>query len=135
MPSDPPPADPAARQQRFERILSQARFDGLKPILERLCPDREALYAAILAANTYEQLLARLGYKLVLTRQIHVQDAYTRLSREGGIKAVLPYYDIPTQSSLPTLVNYDSTLTTTPKAVAFFEPLLGELKTQLNAQA
>jgi len=135
MPSDPLPPDPASRQQRFERILSQARFEGLKAILERVCPDREALYAGILGANTYEQLLARLGHKLVLTRQIHVQDAYTRQGREGGIKAVLPYYDIPTQSSLPSLVNFDSTLTTTPKAAAFFEALLGELKNQINAQA
>ncbi len=73
--------------------------------------------------------------KLVLTRQIHVQDSYTRLGRDGGVKAVLPYHDIPTQSSLPTLVNFDSTLTTTPKAAAFFEALLGELRNQLNAQA
>jgi hypothetical protein len=134
MSSDPPPADPGTRQERFERLLSQARFEGLKAILERLCSDRQALYAGIVGASTYEQLLARLGHKLVLTRQIHVQDAYTRLGREGGVKAVLPYHDIPTQSSLPTLVNFDSTLTTTPKAAAFFEALLGELKNQLNAQ-
>jgi hypothetical protein len=56
------------------------------------------------------------------------------MGREGGVKAVLPYHDIPTQSSLPTLVNFDSTLTTTPKAAAFFEALLGELKNQLNTQ-
>jgi hypothetical protein len=134
MSPDPLPADPGTRQERFERILSQARFEGLKAILERLCPDRQALYAAILGTNSYEQLLARLGHKLVLTRQIHVQDSYTRIGREGGVKAVLPYHDIPTQSSLPTLVNFDSTLTTTPKAAAFFEALLGELKNQLNAQ-
>ena len=30
-------------------------------------------------ARAIEQLLARLGHKLVLTRQIHVQDSYTRL--------------------------------------------------------
>jgi hypothetical protein len=122
------------RQQRFERILSQARFEGLKAIFERTSTDREALYGGILGTNTYEQLLARLGHKLVLTRQIHVQDSYSRLGPEGGIKAVLPYYDIPTQSSLPTLVNLDSSVTTTPKAVAFFDALLGELKKQLNAQ-
>ena len=51
----------------------------------------------------------------------------------GGIKAVLPYYDIPTQSSLPTLVHFDSSLTTTPKAVAFFDGLLVELKALLAA--
>jgi hypothetical protein len=135
MSPDPQPTDAGTRQQRFERILSQARFEGLKAILERLCAEREVLYAAILGTSNYEQLLARLGHKLVLTRQIHVQDSYTRLGRAGGVKAVLPYYDIPTQSSLPTLVNFDSTLTTTPKAAAFFEALLGDLKNQFNAQA
>lgn len=126
--------DPGSVEQRFESILSQSRFEGLKAIFQRLADDRKALYAAILSANTYEQLLARLGHKLILTRQIHVQDCYTRLTREGGIKAVLPYHDIPTQSSFPTLVNLDSSLTTTPKAAAFFEGLLGELKKELHAQ-
>jgi hypothetical protein len=129
------PVGPGTRQQRFEPILSQSRFEGLKAIFERIAPDRETLYAGLLGSSTYEQLLARLGLKLVLTRQIHVQDCYSRMGPEGGIKAVLPYYDIPTQSSLPTLVNFDSTLTTTPKAVAFFEALLAELKKQLAAQA
>lgn len=125
--------NPAPLEQRFESILSQAPFAGLKAVFAALSADREALYAAILATNTYEELLARLGHKLVLTRQIHVQDCYDRLGRQGGIKAVLPYHDIPTQSSLPTLVNFDSSLTTTPKAAAFFASLLSELKTQLQA--
>ena len=129
--TNPPSAD-LNRQQRFERVLSQAPFEGLKAILERIGPDREALHAAVLGTSTYEQLLATLGYKLVLTRQIHVQDSYTRIGPEGGIKAVLPYHDIPTQSSLPSLVNFDSTLTTTPKAAAFFEARLSELKKQLS---
>ena len=126
--------DPGALKQRFESILSQAPFAGLKAILECLSADREALYAGILSADTYEKLLAKLGYKLILTRQIHVQDCYQRVGPEGGINAVLPYYDIPTQSSLPTLVNFDTSLTTTPKAAAFFEALLGELKKQMYAQ-
>ncbi|HEY5915448.1 MAG TPA: hypothetical protein VJA21_33105, partial [Verrucomicrobiae bacterium] len=71
-------------------------------------------------------------HHLVLTRQIHVQDCYGRLGPQGGIKAVLPYYDIPTQSSLPTLVNFDSSVTTTPKAATFFDALLAELKKQLE---
>jgi hypothetical protein len=125
---------PEARQQRFELILSQPPFTGLKAILDRVCPDRVALYAQLTSSSTYEELLARLGYKLTLTRQIHVQDAYSRQCPAGGIKAVLPYHDIPTQSSLPTLVNFDSTLSTTPKAAAFFGGLLGELRKQLNAQ-
>jgi hypothetical protein len=134
MSPDPLPKDPGSRQQRFERILSQSCFEGLKAIFARLSPDREALCAGILVTNTYEQFLARLGHKLNLTKQIHVQDSYTRLGQAGGIKAVLPYYDIPTQSSLPTLVNLDYSLTTTPKALAYFEALLAELKRQLTAQ-
>lgn len=127
-------SDAGLLQQRLGPILSQARFEGLKAVLDRLAAGPEAVLAAILGADTYEQLLGRLGHKLVLTRQIHVQDSYTRMGREGGIKAVLPYYDIPTQSALPTLVNFDATLTTTPKAAAFFEALLGELKKQLHAE-
>lgn len=119
-------------QQRFERVLSQSPFEGLKAILERLSPDRAILYAWVKSANAYEELLAGLGYRLTLTKQIHVQDSYSRLGRDGGIRAVLPYYDIPTQSSLPTLVNFDSTVTTTPKSVAFFNALLGELKKRLS---
>jgi hypothetical protein len=121
-------------QERFERILSQPPFEGLKALLDRLSPDRSLLQAGAIVANTLEELLARLGFKLTVTRQIHVQDCYSRLSREGGIKAVLPCYDIPTQSSLPTLVNYDNTVTATPKGVAFFNALLGELKKRLSAQ-
>ena len=45
---------------------------------------------------------------------------------------MLPYHDIPTQSSLPTLVNFDSTVTTTPKAISFFNALLAELKNHLS---
>lgn len=122
------------RQQRLERILALDHFQGLRAILERLGAAREALCAAILEANSFEQLLAKLEHKLVITRQIHVQDAFSRMGRESGIKAVLPYYDIPTQSALPSLVNFDSSLTTTPKAIAFFDALLGELKKQLSVQ-
>jgi hypothetical protein len=131
--SPPTSTGPNARPERFEPIFSQPHFEGLKAILGRLASDGEALCAAILNSNTYEQLLATLGYKLVLIRQIHVQDAYSRTGPEGAIRAVLPYYDIPTQRSLPTLVNFDRTLTTTPNAAAFFEGLLRELKKQLGA--
>ena len=134
MSSDPQSKDRGPSQQRFESILSQAPFAGLKAILECFSVDREALYAGILETDTYEKLLARLGYKLVVTRQIHVQDCYTRMGREGGIKAVLPYHDISTQSSLPTILNFDGGVTTTPKAAAFFDALLRELKSQLHGQ-
>jgi len=128
------PAGTGTSRQGLEPILSHAAFEGLKAIFQRLTADGEALYAAVMGTSSYEQLLARLGYKLTLTKQIHIQDAYQRQGPEGGIKAVLPYHDIPTQSSLPTLVNYDSSLLTTPKAAAFFDALLGELKKQLRAQ-
>jgi hypothetical protein len=133
-------ADPSAnagvetRQQNFERALSREPFKGLKAILDRLSADREALCEGVHGTNSYEELLSRLGYRITLTRQIHVQDAYSRVGSAGGIKAVLPYHDIPSQSSLPTLLNYDSTVTATPKFADFFNKMLAALKTQLSAQ-
>jgi hypothetical protein len=122
------------RQQRFERVLSREPFTGLKAILDSLSPDREVLCEGVHGANSYEELLARLGYRITLTKQIHVKDSYTRLGLTGGIKTVLPYHDIPTQSSLPTLVHFDSTVTTTPKSAGFFNAMLAALKAQLGAQ-
>jgi len=118
----------------FESILSRETFKGLKAILDNLSPVRENLCAAIFSVKTYEELLASLGYRVVLTKQIHVQDCYSRVGSAGGIKAVLPYYDIPTQSSLPTLVNLDSSVTTTAKSAAFFNNMLAALQTQLTLQ-
>src|ERR1043166_5900493 len=103
MPMDPLKAEAATARQRFERILAQAQFEGLRAILDRLAPDRAVLHSLLPEANTYGELLARLGYRLTIIRQIHVQGCYERVGPEGGIKAVIPYHDIPTQSSLPTL--------------------------------
>ena len=122
-------------QQNFERVLSREPFKGLKTILDSLSADREALCEGVNGTNSYTELLARLGYRITLTQQIHVQDAFSRVGPAGGIRAVLPYYDIPTQSSLPTLVNLDSTITTTPKSAEFFNEMRAALKTQLSAQA
>jgi len=122
------------RQQRFETILSREQFTGLKAILDCLASDREALCQWVNGTNSYEQLVEKLGYRVSLTKQIHVQDCYSRVGPAGGIRAVLPYHDIPSQSSLPTLVNLDSTLTTTPKSASFFNELLRELKRQLSVQ-
>ena len=119
-------------QQKFETIISREVFTGLKAILDSLSPDRDAMYAAVSGANSYEELLKRLGYRLSLTKQIHLQDCYSRVGRDGGIRAVLPYHDIPTQSSLSTLVNLDSTVTSTPKSATFFNELLVKLRAQLN---
>ncbi len=114
--------------------MSREPFKGLKAILDVLSPDPEALLQGVNGTHSYAELLARLGYRVTLIHQIHVQDAYTRVGAAGGIKAVLPYHDIPTQSSLPTLVNFDSSVTTTPKAAAFFNQMLAALKTQLSVQ-
>ena len=134
MTNQSPGIDPETNCQKFERILSREPFKGLKAILDSVSPDRERLCEAVNGTSSYEDLLARLGYGVTLTNQIHVQDCYHRVTQAGGIKAVLPYYDIPTQSSLPTLVNLNSTITTTPKAAGFFNQMLVTLKGQLSAQ-
>ena len=121
------------RQQRFERILCQEPFKGLKAILDSLSRDRAAVCDGVNSTSSFEELLARLGYRVTMTKQIHVADSYSRTGPAGGIKAVLPYFDIPTHSALPTLVNFDSTVTATPKAATFFNGLLAELKRQLGA--
>ena len=120
-------------QQRFERILGQEPFKGLKAILDSLSRERVALYDGVHGANSYEELLAKLGYRVTMTKQIHVADSYSRTGPAGGIRAVIPYFDVPTQSALPTLVNFDSTVTLTPKSATFFNGLLAELKRQLGA--
>jgi hypothetical protein len=122
-----------ARQQHFERVLSRELFAGLKAILDCLSPDRQALCEAVNETHSYTELLAKLGFQVAVVRQIHVQDAFSRVGPTGGIKAVFPYYDIPTQSSFPTLVNFDDTITSTPESVAFFNSLLTTLKTQVSA--
>ena len=127
--------DIGAETSRFKSILSREPFKGLKAILDIVCSDHEALCAGVNGANSYEELLTKLGYRLTLTNQIHVNDCYARVGATGGIKAVLPYYDIPTQSSFPTLVNFDATVTATPKSAGFFNQMLGALKTQLSAQS
>jgi hypothetical protein len=121
-------------QERFERILSREPFKGLKAILDHLSSNRESLCEGVNGTDSYEALLAKLGYRVTVTKQIHVQDCYSRMGPEGGIKAVLPYYDIPTQGSLPTLVNLDSNVTTTAKSAAFFNELFAQLKKELSSR-
>src|ERR1035437_1736788 len=121
------------RQQRFERLLSREPFKGLKTILDSLSRGRDAVWDGVNGTNSYEELLAKLGYGVTITKQIHVADCYSRTGPAGGIRAVLPYFDIPTQSALPTVANFDSTVTATPKSAAYFNGLLAELKRQLGA--
>jgi hypothetical protein len=123
-----------ARRRNFERVLSREPFTGLKAILDSLSPDRETICEAASGANSYEDLVAKLGYRITLTKQIHVQDAFSRLGPAGGVKAVLPYYDIPTQRSLPTLVHFDSTVTTTADSVGFFNRMLASFRTESGAE-
>src|SRR5436305_14354155 len=126
--SDPSANTPQTGQQDFERILSCDLFKGLKAVLDTLSPDRDALWAGVNGASSYEELVARLGYRITLTGKIHVQDAYCRLGSAGGIKAVLPYHYITTLSSLPTLVYFDSSLMTTPISTRSSIQLLTSLK-------
>ncbi len=91
MPLSPSLLGRETKQQRFERLLAQEPFQGLKAILSSLSSDRLAICEVVSKANSYEELLAKLGYRLTLTKQIHVQDCYSRLGRAGGIRAVLPY--------------------------------------------
>lgn len=122
------------RLQIFERVLSSEPFKGLKAILNSLCSDREVLSEKVISASSYEELVGKLGYRINSIKQIHLQDSYSRVGPAGGIKTVLPYYDIPTQRSLPTLVNFDLSVTTTPKSSAFFNEMLVAFKTQLSTQ-
>jgi hypothetical protein len=121
-------------RRNFERALAREPFTGLRAILDSLSRDRAALSEAVNGANSYEELLKKLGYRITLTKQIHVQDAFSRLGPAGGIKTVLPYYDIPTQRSLPTVVNFDSTVTTTTESAGFFNEMLAALRTESGVE-
>jgi hypothetical protein len=127
---DPPPAD-ETQQQHFDRILSRDQFKPLKAILTELRRGGDVMHGAIVTTNSYSNFLGKLGYRVILVPQIHEQDCYSRLGSDGGIRAVLPHHDMATYSTLVTLVNFDSTVTTTPKAVDFFSDQLAEFKTQL----
>ena len=133
MGDSPANTDKDARRQKFERVLALEPFTGLKAILDKLSRDRGIQCEAVSGAASYEDLLSRLGHRITLTKQIHVQDAFSRVGPEGGVRDVIPYYDIPTQSSRPTVINLDSTVTTTPESAAFFNKMLAVLKAQLAA--
>jgi hypothetical protein len=129
------PESPAAsdtKQQVLDRVLSQELFKPLKAILDNLRLNGVPVCDAVRAANSYPELLAALGYRMNITKQLHEQDCYTRLGPDGGIKAVLPYHDMTGYRTLVTLVNFDSTVTTTPDSATFFSALFLELKKQLK---
>jgi hypothetical protein len=125
-----PPAS-ETEQQRFERILLREQFKPLKDVFDNLGMLIPVMQAAIVTTNSYLMFLAKLGYRVITVKQIHEQDCYSRLGPSGGIRAVLPVHDMATYSTLVTLVNYDSTVTTTPKSVEYYDNQLTEFKIQL----
>ena len=131
-PVSEPPASTETEQQRFERVLAQNQFKPLKAILDNLRKDGAVLRGAMITTNSYPDFLSKLGYRVSLVEHIHEQDSYTRLGPKGGIRAVLPHHDTVTYSTFVTLVNFDSTVTTTPNSVRFYSTSLAELKTQLK---
>lgn len=117
--------------QRFERILARAEFKPLKAILDHLQADALTKGAAISTTNSYQLFLGKLGYRVIVVNQIHEQDCYSRLGPAGGIRAVLPLHDTATYSTMVTLVNYDSSLTTTANSLDYYDHQLADFKTQL----
>ena len=72
---------------------------------------------------------------LLVVKQIHEQDCYARLGPKGGIRAVLPLHDTATYSTMVTLVNYDGSVTTTAKAVDYYDHQLADFKTRLMSKS
>src|ERR1035437_532226 len=134
-PAPAPVASPAhdkeTEPQRFDRILLRAEFKPLKAVFDHLNGDNITKVAAIITTNTYQMFLGKLGYRVEVVKQIHEQDCYGRLGVAGGIRAVVPLHDTATYSTLVTLVNYNSSVTTTPKSIDFYDNQLTEFKIQL----
>jgi hypothetical protein len=114
--------------QRFERIVARDEFKPLKAVFNGLDRAVLAMHGAITTTGSYRNFLDKLGYRLVLVKQIHEQDSYSRLGTAGGIRAVLPVHDIATYSTMVTLVNFDSTISTTPNSVDFYDEQLAQFK-------
>jgi|GEM_PF-555911 hypothetical protein len=124
-----------SEQQRFARILARPEFKTLKAVFDGLNVAPSLMLAAIVTTNSYQMFLAKVGYRVVVVQQIHENDCYFRLGPKGGIRAVLPVHDTATYSTMVTLVNYDSTVTTTLNAVDFYDDLLAEFKTRLMSRS
>ena len=117
--------------QRFDRVLARVEFKTLKAVLNNLGKDSTAMNAALITTNSYQLFLGKLGYRVDVVKQIHEQDCYSRLGPDGGIRAVLPVHDMATYSTLVTLVNFDSSVTTTANSVDYYDKQLADFKTQL----
>lgn len=129
-----PPVE-ETEMQRFERILARDEFKPLKAVFNGLSREVSAMQGALLTTGSYRNFLDKLGYRLVVVKQIHEQDCYSRIGPAGGIRAVLPVHDIATYSTMVTLVNFDSTLSTTPNSVDFYDEQLAQFKVLLMNRA
>jgi hypothetical protein len=134
-PSPAPPVTAETEQKRFDRVLARTEFKPLKAVLIHLGADNAGMNAALITTNSYQMFLNKLGYRVNVVKQIHEQDCYARLGPAGGIRAVVPLHDTATYSTLVTLVNYDTTITTTPKAVDYYDAQLADFKTQMMNQS
>ena len=117
--------------QRFERILLRPQFKPLKGVFDNLGIAVPLMLGAIITTNTYQMFLHKVGYRVIVVKQIHENDCYARLGPKGGIRAVLPIHDIATYSTMVTLVNFDSTVTTTANSIDYYDDQLREFKIQL----
>jgi hypothetical protein len=127
----PVPEVSETEPQRFERILARDRFKPLKAVLDTLGITVPIMQAAIVTTNSYQMFLGKLGYRLNCVPQVHERDCYSRLGPAGGIRAVLPVHDLVTYSTLVTLVNFDSSITTTSNSIDFYDNQLAAFKTDL----
>ncbi|MSU58191.1 MAG: hypothetical protein EXS35_08425 [Pedosphaera sp.] len=118
-------------QQRFARILLRPQFKQLKAVFDQLGVAVALMQGAIITTNSYQMFLGKVGYRVVVVKQLHEQDCYSRLGPAGGIRAVLPVHDSATYSTMVTLVNFDSTLTTTANSIDYYDHQLAEFKIQL----
>ena len=114
--------------ERFARILSNGDFKPLKALFDNLRAAVTVMQEAIVTTGTYRNFLDKLGYRLVIVKQIHEQDCYARIGPAGGIRAVLPVHDVATYSTMVTLVNLDSTVSTTSNSADFYDDQLARFK-------
>lgn len=125
------PAVNETEPQRFARVLSRPEFKTLKAVLDKLQMDGTVMYPALVTTNSYQMFFAKLGYRTEVVKQLHEQDCYMRLGPAGGIRSVVALHDTATYSTMVTLVNFNGSVTTTQKAIDFYDEQLAEFKTQL----
>ena len=130
----PASAQPAVDEtvaQRFDRVLARVDFQALKAVIDHLQLDSGLMHTALVTTNSYPMFLGKLGFRMEVVKQLHEQDCYTRLGPKGGIRAVIPLHDTATYSTMVTLVNYNTSVTTTQKSVDYYDEQLTEFKIQL----